>query len=487
MLIINYYNNAKEQSRNRKCPSSGEVESPQKGEQISCEKIGNRQHQKVSVAERSKKKRRSENRTERRTVTITLESVKGHQYSELVIRLSTLLYAQTGCGLRSVVSILKVINDVFNGILGQLPCYNTIENWVKKIGLDVYNTSGQSLKGMDYAEIIDESMMIGSEKLLVTLAVPSAHQGRPLCHDDVSVLDISVSTSWAGKGVKKQLKKAAKKAGCPPQYVISDNASIMNKGIRLSGIQHHRDISHSLGMYLERTYKKAIDFQVYIKAMTGVKFKYNMTKTAYLLPPTQRTVARFINLADWVKWSRKMLDAYPRFSPEEKQIFSFIPTNAPLIDELSTVVHCVESIESVCKHQGFSKETSLQCQQLIEEELIAGNSRMIQLGNNILDFLQTEEAVLESEDAVHNNSSDIIESVFGMYKARKSPNKLYGVTPFILFIPAQAQLLKSGKAKPTLIKERLERVKLKDIDKWKKKNLSPNLVSKRTKLLKKIG
>jgi hypothetical protein len=386
--------------------------------------------------------------------------------------------------LRSIIEVLKVVNETFEGILGEVPSYNTIGNWVKKYGLDVYNLSGKSLKGQDYAEVIDGSMMIGSEKLLLTPAVPSAHQGRPLCHSDVSVLDLSVSTGWTGESVKTQLGKATEKVGHVPGYVISDNASIMAKGIRLSGIAHHRDISHSLGMYLERTYKEASDFKAYVKEMADVKFKHNMKKIACLLPPTQRTIARFINLSGWVKWSCKMLDVYHTLSCEEQSIFSFIPASASLINELPDVVDCAESIESICKHQGFSRESFGQCQLQTRKKLFTGNSRMIQLGCGMLNFLNTEASLLKSNKDVHNNSSDIIESVFGTCKARKSPNKLHGVTPFILFIPAHIQLLKNKNAKNYLFKERLERIYLKDIDTWASGNLSTNLVSKRTQILK---
>ena len=221
--------------------------------------------------------------------------------------------------------------------------------------------------------------------------------------------------------------------------------------------------------------------------MTDVKFKHNMTRAAYLLPPTQRTVARFINLSGWVKWWRKMLGAYPALSPEEQSIFSFIPENAPLIGELSEVTRCVEGMEFVCKHQGFSKKTSLQCQSHIEQHLMVGNSRMVQLGRGLLDFVKTEAAILDSDDAVHNTSTDILESVFGTYKARKSPNKLYGVTPFVLFIPAQTQLSEEKDVKSYLFKERLERTRLRDIGDWATKHLSPNQVTKWTELLRKAG
>ncbi|KAA6310005.1 hypothetical protein EZS27_038613, partial [termite gut metagenome] len=117
------------------------------------------------------KKRRTENQTEQRTTTITLEPITGHRYSELAVRLSSLLYTRCGCGLRSVITILEVINETFEGILGEIPCYNTIGNRIRKYGLYEYNSSGESLVDEHYAEVVDESMMIGSEKLLVTLAV----------------------------------------------------------------------------------------------------------------------------------------------------------------------------------------------------------------------------------------------------------------------------------------------------------------------------
>src|SRR5690554_8124888 len=98
-------------------------------------------------------------------------------------------------------------------------------------------------------------MMIGSEKLLVTLGTPAEHPQRPLTHHDVEVLDISVAESWNGEAVGTQLKTAAGKVGSDPLYVISDNASVISKGIRCSGFSQQRDISHSLGMFLERTYK----------------------------------------------------------------------------------------------------------------------------------------------------------------------------------------------------------------------------------------
>lgn len=395
------------------------------------------------------------------------------------------MYTRINCGLRQVAKILDVINDVFDGLLGKTPSHTTIDNWVRKCGLNVYEKSGESLKDTEHAQIVDESMMIGSEKLLLTLGVPAEHKGRPLNSNDVNILDIAVADSWNGEAVAKQLKTASKKVGQDPLYVISDNASIMKKGIRCAEFKHQRDISHSLGMYLERTYKNELDFKNYVKLMTAPKFKYNMKKIAYLLPPRQRTISRFLNISEWVKWSSKMLDVYHTLQAEERKVFSFVPANASLIDELSEVTKCIRSIETLCKNKGLSKETVDKCQQEIKRHLLCGNTRMIQLGETIINFLMEEVKVIE-DNITHNNSSDIIESLFGKYKARKSPNKLNGVTSHILFMPIYTALSKGNQSKFNF-KKALEDTRMKQLKVWEKENLTPNLMQLRINCLKKAG
>lgn len=89
---------------------------------------------------------------------------------------------------------------------------------------------------------------------------------------------------------------------------------------------------------------------------------------------------------------------------------------------------------------------------------------------------------------VRNISSDIIESTLRCIQAKKkSPNKLYGITPFVLFIPLHAKLENKSATKTFNFKELLCNVKLKDIDTFAKKNMSANWVTVRTKQLKNVG
>jgi hypothetical protein len=54
-----------------------------------------------------------------------------------------------------------------------IPCPNTVENRVKKSGYSIYHTVE---KGNPYAAIVDESMMPGSEKMLMVLGTDSSRQ-----------------------------------------------------------------------------------------------------------------------------------------------------------------------------------------------------------------------------------------------------------------------------------------------------------------------
>ena len=79
------------------------------------------------------KKRRHDDNLDQRAERITFDAVPGHRYSLLVIKLCILIYTRTNCGLRTVVKILEIFGEVFEGKCGMVPCYNTVENWMKKL------------------------------------------------------------------------------------------------------------------------------------------------------------------------------------------------------------------------------------------------------------------------------------------------------------------------------------------------------------------
>jgi hypothetical protein len=87
------------------------------------------------------------------------------------------------------------------------------------------------------------------------------------------------------------------------------------------------------------------------------------------------------------------------------------------------------------------------------------------------------------EKTVWHASSDIIESIFGFYKFRKSKNQLNGITPYVLVLPLLTKMGEGYKPSPVDFKSSLENVFMKDLETWKNDNLTENLAVKRARKL----
>lgn len=397
------------------------------------------------------------------------------------------MYMRTNCGLRTVVKILEIFNEVLEGKCGKVPCYNTVENWMKKLGLSVYQNDCKPTE-KKFAAIIDESIMVNQEKLLLLLGIPADHLGRPIKHEDVTVIGMKVSPGFNGDAIKQEIENSIKEIGHSPEYIISDQAHNLTNGISKSGLQHHLDISHVMGTCLKHAYGNQTDFMAFTTLLGKIRLQYHLTDKAYLLPPNMRSIARFMNLSSWVDWGSKMLCCFENLPDKMKEAYSFILDSKDLIEELQAAVSAVRYVENICKTEGFSLATCKKCKDYIVCHVIGNASnRRAMLGIEILEYFKKQEAILVDAQQNHNISSDIIESNFGIYKEKKSPNKLYGITPFVLFIPLHAKLANESVTKTFNFKERLCNVKLKDIDTFAKEHMSKNWVTERTKTLKNAG
>ena len=245
-----------------------------------------------------------------------------------MVALSVAFYARLSVGSRQIVEIFNILNEFMGNVFGKVPAYTTIGYWTQELGLSVYKESCSLFKDKRYALIVDESMMIGSEKLLLTLAMPAINAGSAITEKDITIVDISIAKSWNGTSIKNVLEKVADKIGHKPEYVISDNGFTVCKAVRDAGYAHHSDISHTLGIFLERVYKKEADFQELSNNVQLARFKYNMQDVAYVQPPSQRSIARFMNMSKWIDWISRMQYLYHTLRDDIKSIYAFIPHNA---------------------------------------------------------------------------------------------------------------------------------------------------------------
>lgn len=176
-----------------------------------------------------------------------------------------------------------------------------------------------------------------------------------------------------------------------------------------------------------------------------------------------------------------------RYQRKIQEAYAFIKDYESLLKELQAVLCAVRHVEAICKNEGFSIMTSRKCKlHIITHVLGNAHSRQVHAGIKMLEYFNREEALLTANMSI-NVSSDIIESTFGIYKSKKSPNKLYGVTSFVLTIPLYPKVSNESVTKTINFKERIVNVKLKDISTWSTEHLSKNWVTERTKTLRKVS
>lgn len=149
-----------------------------------------------------------------------------------------------------------------------------------------------------------------------------------------------------------------------------------------------------------------------------------------------RAICRFMNMASWVEWAQKMISVFDTLSQELKDAYACLLDYKDLIGELAIAVDAVKYVEQKCKNEGFNRQTHSECRKYIVKHFIGNaNNRRAVLGIDMLGYLDQQKILLTDDSKNLNISSDIIESHFGIFKMKMSPNKLYGITPFLLFLP----------------------------------------------------
>lgn len=409
-------------------------------------------------------------------------NVPGHKFDIKMVYTSLSLYISGGCSLRGVRRILLCIQLNYGIFKGDLPSKSSIDNWIKKVGYDDYRSCGEDVYKDDYGIIVDESMVIGQQRMMVVLGLPAIKTTEQASNlSTVRLLYMAVRPSWKGADIEILLKNVSKKMGKSPLYVISDGNSNLIRGIKDSGLVRLCDVGHEIAKFIEQTYKHQEVFKAFSTAVAGVKFREVMKETAYLLPPKQRAIARFMNLGDTVKWARKMLAVLPKLTQVEQQTFGYLKDYDSLIRELSAVFEMVHQMLKIIKNEGISYVNIEKCLIIIQNYAPKIPDTLI---IKIKNYFNNEKEKLPNETTIWHASSDVIESLFGKFKQRAATNKLNGVTPLVLSLGLYGQFQEPNDQTKDKVRNALQDVSMTDLQGWKQKYLIENQVVRRNKAFK---
>jgi dsDNA-specific endonuclease/ATPase MutS2 len=142
-----------------------------------------------------------------------------------------------------------------------------------------------------------------------------------------------------------------------------------------------------------------------------------------------------MNLSGVIKWSRRIQKAYPSLTKQEQETFAFTRTYSKVVKELDCLFEFVNESLKLIKTKGLSTKNINLCLGNMNRQLRNKGARIDRVCQSISRYLQEAQSKLTDEKTVWHASSDIIESIFGSYKFKKSKNQLNGITFYVLVLP----------------------------------------------------
>ena len=382
----------------------------------------------------------------------------------------------TSVSFRSLSKVFVTFNLYLNIELSS-PSFSTTMLWIKKIGYTQLQSIKQ--KADDWIIIVDESIGIGQEKVLVVLGIRRSQVDftRPLLLHDMEPITVKSKERWTGQDIANELKIVKEKLGTII-YAVTDGGISLKYGLKDVDIKQVYDITHAIAICLQRLYEKDENFKDYAHKAGQMRFKLCCSRHAHLIPPNQRSKSRFLNIDTISKWGMKVLHALQNneISPEDRAQLEWVKEKESFIIEMDLIMSTVQEISLILKNKGLSKQTKSRCSSLLRN---CKKGKLKIFKEYMINYLSEYTKQISHRKEILLCCSDIIESTFGRYKNELSKNPMSGITDLVLIIPALTSSL-SGE----VVRAAIDNCKVKDIEVWKKNNLCNSLLAKRTLVYK---
>jgi hypothetical protein len=396
-----------------------------------------------------------------------------HHYDLETMRIGLDWVCQANTSFRAAAKCFLALTTV------QPPSFWTIRLWVLRLGL--YELRRPKERATDWVFILDATIAVGQHKAVVVLGVRLAQmqqQGFNLCHQDVTILEIRIVSRCNGAVVQEALVGASQAVGVP-QAVVSDGGSDVKSGVALFTADHpqvvwHYDLSHRLALLLEKELGGQEWWGAFMTQTAQCRQRCQQTAWSHLLPPALRVKARWLGVKPLVNWARKVIDWGRRQRPTDKgfgQLFGWLEDYAKPLEQAAQMLAVVEETSRVIKHRGLNRSTVSQCERKLDRFGLKGLPR--KLANMTLAFLWKQAATIP-RGQTHLCSSDVLESLFGKYKALVQRSPLHAITEAVLHLAA----LTSSRSH-AVIRQAMESVRAAEVRAWFKENGEPTLLAKR--------
>ncbi len=380
---------------------------------------------------------------------------------------------KTSTSVRAVVLSYMISSSKTDTII---PTHTTLLNWLHKIGY--YLLTRKKEKASDWIIILDESIQLGTDKVLVIFGIRESEISfnRPLEFTDLIPLRIKSKQKWNGELIMDEVNELKNEIG-EIKYAVGDYGSDIKKGLKLAEIPHVHDITHKIALILEGLYKEDESYKGLTDKMSEMRMKFSQSNIAYVIPTKQRKKSRYQNIKTISDWGKKAMTFLNNEKIDDKKAIDelkWIEGYDRFIDELSDMNNVIKKIEKEIKTNGLSNET-IEKSKKFSNQLVT--KRGIQFKVELNKYFQDTVGLVQPFNKILC-TSDIIESAFGKYKNYVSNNPMAGVTNLVLCIAAFTSSLNKDE-----VKAALESTTIKDVKNWSTENIGKTLFQKRREAL----
>jgi hypothetical protein len=388
----------------------------------------------------------------------------------------------------------RALADVFqtlqNWVLSlATPAYTTIRQWILKLGLYKLQCPKSSPNGWFF--IIDTSIQMGPQKCVVVLGVKKLdiNQNFAPSFNEVEALVVRPLHTCPGVVINEILEEAATLVGSP-HAIISDEGSELKKGVEIFSQNHPKtvhlfDISHKINACLKKELDDDRIWLAYKTDATASIQQLKLSPIAHLAPPRQRTKARMHSAFPLVEWGISVLEFLEceernNLTEKEKDQMEWLKSyRFALPGFLGFKKICEEGLKLVHEqgyYLGIDDDFLNRTQHLCNND-----TRIINFRNKIKKILQNEGLKVPG-GANYLGSSEIIESLFGKFKAIEGDHASSGLTSLVLAIPS---LL--GDLTESIVEKALQAISISNVDQWIKDNMGQTFLSQRRCVLTRNG
>lgn len=248
---------------------------------------------------------------------VLLRRAAAHEYPIFLIHLAMVHLVNRCVSFRGIAGSFGLWSELLDI---KVPVANTIREWALRIGL--YILTHTVSKRDDWIWVIDLSIELGNAKCLVILGISQTGWNKRLAsghgaltHEAMSVLALDVLERCNGDTIKARLEATSQRVGSPVQ-IVSDHGNDIKKGIseylkgQTTGVIHTYDITHASACCLKQQLKDDKSFALFLSQMNQCRQQLQQTPLAFLMPPSQRTKARYFNLDKPLTWAQRALHYY---------------------------------------------------------------------------------------------------------------------------------------------------------------------------------